>query len=415
MILKDFKMKCRFCSTDLKDVFVDLGTAPPSNSFLSNEQLNLPEVYYPLKVMVCSSCLLVQLDEYKSNKEIFNEEYVYFSSYSSSWLKHVKQYVDKIADRFNLNHNSQVIEIASNDGYLLQYFLEKKIPCLGVEPTSNTAKIARTKGVETIVDFFNVDLAEKLVSNNRKADLIIGNNVLAHDPKLNELVGGLKIALKEDGIITIEFPHLLNLIEQNQFDTIYHEHFSYFSLYSVLRIFNAHGLDIFDVDEITTHGGSLRIYAKHIENKTHLTSSNVASVLEKENKAGMHTLDGYSSFQNIVGDIKVQFLEFLIMCKRNNKTVVGYGAAAKGNTLINFSGVSNDLISLVVDLSIHKQGKFMPGSRIPVVEEKLLKETKPDYVIIFPWNIKDEIKNQLKYISDWGGEFVVPIPKLTIE
>ncbi len=407
-------MKCRFCNTKLEDTFIDLGTSPASNSFLTISELDEPEMYYPLKVMVCHSCFLVQVDEYKSHADIFNNDYAYFSSYSKSWLLHSSKYVDMISRRLNLSNKSHVIEIASNDGYLLQYFKEKDIPCLGIEPTTNTAKIATEKGIETIVDFFNVRLAKELVKKNRKADLIIGNNVLAHDPHLNELVEGLRITLKETGVITMEFPHLLNLIIYNQFDTIYHEHFSYFSLYTVKQIFEAQALVIFDVDEIPTHGGSLRIYAKHKSNSTIQITKNVDTVLNKELNAKLMSINGYLNFQELSNNIKYQFLEFLLSCKSGNKTVVGYGAAAKGNTLLNYCGVKTDLISFVVDASKYKQGKYMPGSRIPVVHEQELKELKPDFVIIFPWNIKDEIIEQLHYIKNWGGKFVIPIPKLTI-
>lgn len=407
-------MKCRFCNTELKDVFIDLGTSPPSNSFVSTDGLNMPETYYPLKVFVCRKCFLVQIGEYKSNKDIFNEDYAYFSSYSTSWLQHVSKYVDMITKRLKLTNSSHVVEIASNDGYLLQYFKENDIPCLGIEPAMNTAKIASEKGIETIVDFFNVKLANRLVDEKLTADLIIGNNVLAHDPDLNELVEGLRIALKESGVVTMEFPHLLNLIKYNQFDTIYHEHFSYFSLYTIVKIFKAHGLEIFDVEEIPTHGGSLRIYAKHERNTIHQVTEKVGRVLEKEYNAGLQSIDGYLHFQKMADGIKYQFLEFLLNCKSKNKTVVGYGAAAKGNTLLNYCGVKSGLISFVVDASPYKQNKYLPGSRIPVVNEERLKNFKPDYVVIFPWNIKDEIMDQLQYIRNWGGEFVIPIPKLTV-
>jgi 2-polyprenyl-3-methyl-5-hydroxy-6-metoxy-1,4-benzoquinol methylase len=407
-------MKCRFCETTVVHTFIDLGTSPPSNSFIEEGDLNSPEIYYPLKAMVCPECLLVQLDEYKNNKDIFNDKYVYFSSYSQSWLKHAREYVEMISKKLKLSDKSQVIEIASNDGYLLQYFIKSGIPCLGIEPTSNTAHIAQSKGIETIVDFFDVNMANKLKKDGKSADLIIGNNVLAHDPHLNELVMGLKTALKENGVVTMEFPHLLNIIEQNQFDTIYHEHYSYFSLFIVIKIFEHHGLKIFDVEEIPTHGGSLRIYAKHSENQVYKVFESVNKLLEKERNAGLHNIDGYNSFQGVADDIKIQFLRFLLECKYEKKKVVGYGAAAKGNTLLNYCGVKNDLISFVIDASEHKKNKYLPGSRIGVVDEARLKEFEPDYVIIFPWNIKDEIMDQLAYIRDWGGKFVIPIPKLTV-
>ncbi len=407
-------MNCRFCNSEVVDTFIDLGTAPLSNSFIKSSNLDSPEIYYPLKVMVCSKCFLVQLDVFKSNKDIFNEEYAYFSSYSKGWLKHSKDYVDMITSRLGLSEYSNVIEIASNDGYLLQYFVNKGIPCLGIEPTSNTAKIAQKKGIETIVEFFDAKLANSLVDTGRKADLIIGNNVLAHDPNLNELVRGLSIALKDTGVITMEFPHVLNLIQQNQFDTIYHEHFSYFSLFTVKQILEYFNLSIFDVDEVSTHGGSLRIYAKHSSNKNYPVSLNVKKVLGKEIEAGLNNLDGYKNFQGIAENIKFQFLEFLLESKEIKKTVVAYGAAAKGNTLLNYCGVKSDLIEFVVDASEYKQGTFLPGSRIPVVNEEQIELLMPDLVIILPWNIKDEVIDQLNYIKDWGGKFVIPIPKLEI-
>ncbi len=407
-------MKCRNCNTQLEHIFVDLGASPPSNSFLFPDQINEPEVYYPLKAMICHSCLLVQLDEFKSNKEIFSDNYAYFSSYSQSWLDHAQAYVEMIVKRLDLSEFSNVIEIASNDGYLLQYFNEKGIPCLGIEPSSNTAEVAIKKGVETITRFFNTELAKELVMGDRKADLIIGNNVLAHDPDLNELVEGMRLVLKYDGVITLEFPHILNLIEQNQFDTIYHEHYSYFSLYTAIRIFESHKLEIYDVEELETHGGSLRIYARHKVNDLLTKTSNVEMVLDKEKRAGLHKLNGYSDFTNRINSIKYELIDFLIRSKKEGKTVFGYGAAAKGNTLLNYSGIKPDLLPMVIDRSPHKQGKLLPGSRIPVVDESKIVEMQPDYILILPWNISDEIISQLCYVRDWGCKFVIPIPKLTI-
>lgn len=407
-------MLCRFCKTELNNIFLDLVNAPASNSFLRSGQLNDPEIFYPLKVYTCNKCFLVQLDEYKKSYDIFNQEYVYFSSYSTSWLAHAKKYSEKMVKRFDLDEKSKVIEIASNDGYLLQYFKEKNIPVLGIEPTENTAKVAQQKNIETIVDFFGVRLANELVSQNIKADLLLGNNVLAHVPDLIDFVAGMKIILKPQGIITMEFPHLMQLIENNQFDTIYHEHFSYFSFHTVGQVFASQGLEIFDVDEISTHGGSLRIYAKHVEDPTKKMSKNVRLLLKKEKKKGMSDPQYYNNFQQKAQKVKLDLVEFLIHQKRKNKKVVAYGAAAKGNTLLNFCGVKNDLIQYVVDANPSKQNKYLPASHIPVVNEEYLKNDQPDYVLILPWNLKDEITSQLKYIKKWKGKFVVAIPELKI-
>lgn len=407
-------MNCRFCGEKLTNEFIDMVNAPPSNSFLTKEQLNEPEIFYPLKLFVCDKCFLVQIDEEKKSDEIFSEDYAYFSSYSKSWLDHARRYVNMIIDRLGLNSKSYVIEIASNDGYLLQYFLEKQIPCLGIEPSANTARAAREKGVETLEEFFGADLAERLAQEGRKADLVIGNNVLAHVPDMNDFVKGLKIALKPDGVVTMEFPHLMRLVEQNQFDTIYHEHFSYLSFFTVRKIFAVNELDIFDVEELPTHGGSLRIYAGHNSGKSKSIKPSVSRLLEKESAAGMLGLNYYLNFQTKADQVKYGLVSFLLEQKKQGKKVAAYGAAAKGNTLLNYSGIKKDLISFVVDASPHKQGMFMPASHIPVVSERSIKETRPDYVLILPWNIKDEIMNQLSYIRDWGGKFVVPIPRLEI-
>ena len=408
-------MNCRFCGTELEYVFVDLGEAPPSNSFLNVAQLDKPESYYPLKIFVCSNCFLVQVDEYKKANEIFDSEYAYFSSYSTSWLAHAKSYTEKMVDRFGISNNSLVVEIASNDGYLLQYFQEKQIPVLGIEPTECTAKVAREKGIESITEFFGADFAKKLVLENRKADLLLGNNVLAHVPDINDFVKGLKIALKKEGVITMEFPHLVKLIENNQFDTIYHEHFSYFSFTTVSRIFEAHGLVMFDVDEIPTHGGSLRIYAGHKEDTSKSISDKVGELLERENSIGISDLNYYKGFGEKVSRIKMDLLQFLAEQKKNNKKVAAYGAAAKGNTLLNYCGISNDVIRFVVDASPYKQGKFLPGSHIPILKEEIIREEKPEFILILPWNIKEEIINQLSYIREWGGQFVISIPELQIK
>ena len=395
-------MNCRFCKAPLEHVFIDLNNSPASNSFLTKEQLNEPEMFYPLKVYTCTNCFLVQVDEYKKSEAIFDKDYAYFSSYSKDWLAHSKAYVQKMIERFGFNSKSSVMEIASNDGYLLQYFKEKNIPVLGIEPTANTAKVAIDKGIETVVDFFGVRLAKELSAKNKKADLLLGNNVLAHVPDIVDFVGGMKILLKDDGIITMEFPHLVQLINNNQFDTIYHEHFSYLSFYTVKQIFESAGIKFFDVEELPTHGGSLRIYATHAENNKQPVSENVQALLEKELDFGINKIEYYSGFTQKAFKAKIQLLEFLIEQKKQNKKVIAYGAAAKGNTLLNYCGVKNDLIDFVVDANPHKQNKFLPASHIPVVNESEIKKTKPEFVIILPWNLKSEITSQLSYIRDWG-------------
>lgn len=406
-------MKCRFCGNELEHVFIDLTNAPPSNSYLAKEQLNEPEIYFPLKVMVCDSCGLVQVDEYKCSGEIFCEEYAYFSSYSKSWVKHAKDYTEMICQRLSLNDSSSVMEIASNDGYLLQFFVEKKIPCFGVEPSSGTAKAAEKKGIESIMEFFGVFLAQKIVNQRGRQDLIIGNNVLAHVPDINDFVSGLKIALSDSGTITMEFPHLLKLIQFNQFDTIYHEHFSYLSLCTVEKIFMKHGLKIYDVEELPTHGGSLRVYSCHKENIHFNTSESVYQVKKAEAEFGLLNSAIYSGFQNKADFVKHSFINYLIEQKKKGKIIAAYGAAAKGNTFLNYCGIKGtDLIDFVVDASPHKQGKYLPGSHIPIVNEKVIYDNKPDIIIIFPWNIKDEIMEQLSYAKNWGCRFVVCIPEL---
>jgi SAM-dependent methyltransferase len=407
-------MNCRFCKTPLTDVFIDLVNAPASNSFLSAEQLNEPETFYPLKVYTCNKCFLVQVDEYKKSDAIFNSDYVYFSSYSTSWLKHAEQYKQMMTERFKYNSNSLVIEVASNDGYLLQYFKQSNIPVLGVEPTANTAAAAKEKGIESVVDFFGTRLAKDLVTKNIKADLLLGNNVLAHVPDIVDFVRGMKIILKEDGVITMEFPHLMQLVDNNQFDTIYHEHFSYLSFYTTQQIFEAQGLEFFDVEQLPTHGGSLRIFAKHKEDTTKQISNNVATLLALENSKGMQAPGYYSGFQPKAMQVKTDLLSFLIEQKKLGKKVAAYGAAAKGNTLLNYCGIKNDLIDFVVDANPHKQNKFLPASHIPVLNETHLRAQKPDYVIILPWNLKEEIATQLSYIREWNGKFVTPIPTLQI-
>lgn len=403
-------MNCRFCKAELSDVFVDLINSPASNSYLSQTELNEPEIFYPLKTYVCHNCKLVQIDEYKKSDDIFDKDYAYFSSYSTSWLTHAKEYVERITEKLSLTTNSKVTEIASNDGYLLQYFKEKNIPCLGIEPTASTAKVAREKGIEVLEEFFGSKLAKTI----EKSDLILGNNVLAHVPDINDFVKGLKTALKPTGTITMEFPHLLNIIKENQFDTIYHEHFSYLSFYTVKQIFEAQGLKLYDVEKLQTHGGSLRIYSTHSENIQINISKNVQNLLDEEKAFGLFGMEIYKGFQEKTNKVKNDLVAFLLEAKKENKTVVAYGAAAKGNTLLNYAGVKNDLIEFVVDKSPYKQGKFMPASHIPIVSEENISELKPDYILILPWNIKDEVIEQLSYIKEWNGKFVVAVPQLEI-
>ena len=407
-------MNCRFCGKTLTHEFIDLVNAPPSNAFLTKERLNEPEVFYPLKLFVCDSCFLVQIDEYKKSMDIFDSGYVYFSSFSTTWLAHAKQYADMMIEKYGYDRNSRIIEIASNDGYLLQYFKARGIPSLGIEPAEGTANEARKKGIETIVDFFGKKFAQSLVDQKGKADLLIGNNVLAHVPDLHDFVAGLKIALKPSGIITMEFPHLMQLVNDCLFDIIYHEHFSYLSFMTVRSIFQHHGLELFDVEEFPTQGGSLRIFARHAEDSTKKISENVEIRLKKELSRGLDTIAYYGNFQNKADQIKYDLLKFLIEQRENGRKVAAYGAAAKGNTLLNYCGIRKDLIPFVVDASPHKQGKYLPGSHIQVVGEEEIKNYKPDYVLILPWNIKEEIMAQLDYIRAWEGKFVVPIPNLSV-
>jgi 2-polyprenyl-3-methyl-5-hydroxy-6-metoxy-1,4-benzoquinol methylase len=407
-------MNCRFCQAPLTHVFIDLGNSPPSNSFLKTEELNEPEVFYPLKVYTCDKCFLVQVDEFKKSEAIFNNEYVYFSSYSSSWLEHSRKYVEMMLQRFPFNSSSLVIEIASNDGYLLQYFKEKLIPVLGIEPTANTAEEAVRRGVDTLVEFFGSELALQLQRKGYLADLVLGNNVLAHVPDIVDFVTGMKIILKPTGIITMEFPHLMQLVDNRQFDTIYHEHFSYLSLTTVKKIFEAQGLAIFDVEELPTHGGSLRIYARHHTDTTRPVTPAVTALLEKEESKGMNSLPYYNNLQQHALKIKVDLSAFLFELKKRNKKVAAYGAAAKGNTLLNYCGIKADLLPYVVDANPHKQNKWLPGSHIPVVNESFLKADKPNFVVILPWNIKEEIMQQLSYIREWDGQFIIPIPELQL-
>ncbi|HRI00838.1 MAG TPA: class I SAM-dependent methyltransferase [Saprospiraceae bacterium] len=405
-------MNCRFCKQELKYDLVDLFHSPASNSFLSPRELNEPEVFFPLRIKICDHCFLVQIDEYKKSDAIFNDQYVYFSSYSTSWLAHSKAYVEMMISRFGFDSNHLIMELASNDGYLLQYFKEKNIPVLGIEPTANTAEVAINKGIPTIVRFFGRELALELKTQSHKADLIVGNNVLAHVPDIVDFVSGMKIILSENGVITMEFPHLMNLIDQNQFDTIYHEHYSYLSLYTVAQIFRAQDLRVFDVEQIHTHGGSLRIFACHEDCKQHSTQERVSVLLHIELEKGMNQLQYYSHFTERCLQVKVDLMQFLLDQKKQGKTVAAYGAAAKGNTLLNYCGIKNDLISYVIDLNPSKQNKYLPGSYIPVFDETYLISHKPDVLIILPWNIKDEIILQLNYAKEWGCKFYIAIPSL---
>jgi len=407
-------MNCRFCNAKLDFEFINLINSPPSNSFLTKDQLNKPEKFYPLKLFMCDKCYLVQIDEYKKSNEIFNENYLYYSSFSKMWLDHAKNYVNLVSKRFELNKDSLVIEIGSNDGYLLQYFQDLEIPCLGIEPSSKTAKVAKEKGIKVIEDYFNISLAEKLVEQNSKADLLVGNNVLAHVPNINDFTQGLSILLKHKGVITMEFPHIMQLIENNQFDTIYHEHFSYFSFLTVKKIFEHHKLKIFDVDRIPTHGGSLRIYANHLNDNSKKISSRVRSLIDLEISKKMISLDFYSNFQEKANKLKYDLLRCLIDIKLKGKKIIAYGATAKGNTLLNYCGIKRDLIEFIVDRSPYKQNKYLPGSHIPIVHESEIQKYKPDYILILAWNIKEEIIEQLKYVKEWGCIFLVPIPKIQV-
>lgn len=406
--------KCRFCHSPLEQTFVDLGMSPLCQDHVKPEELNRMEPFYPLHAYVCGTCFLVQLEEFVAPSEIFND-YAYFSSYSDSWLQHAKNYAQKITERLAIDSNSLVAELASNDGYLLQYFAEKKIPVLGIEPAANVAEYAISKrGIRTETKFFGLNTANEMVGKYGKADLLVGNNVLAHVPDINDFVSGMKAFLNANGVITMEFPHLLRLVERNQFDTIYHEHFSYLSFTTVNKIFKYHGLTLFDVEELDTHGGSIRIYAKHREDSTRLVSSSVTELLDCEDRAGMSTMSFYADFEKNVRNTKWRILEFLIEAKNNGKTIAGYGAPGKGNTLLNYCGIRTDFIDYTVDRNPHKQGNFLPGTLIPIYEPSKIRETKPDFVFILPWNLKDEIMESMSFIAEWGGKFVIPIPELKI-
>jgi predicted TPR repeat methyltransferase len=407
-------MKCRHCNHELSHPFLDLGSSPPSNAYLTTETLNKPEKWFPLKVMVCDECWLVQTEDFADAHELFDAHYAYFSSFSSSWLNHAHDYVQAMIARFQLNASSKVVEVAANDGYLLQYVKAKNIPCLGVEPTHSTAVAAREKGIDIVESFFGVALAKEMVATGHQADLTAANNVLAHVPDINDFVSGFTHLLKPNGVSTFEFPHMVNLVQQNQFDTIYHEHFSYLSLTSVKAVFEKNGLEVFDVEEIPTHGGSLRVYAQRADTGSHLKTARLQDLLAVESSVGVDSIAFYENFQEKVNHIKDELIIFLTEAKRAGKKVIAYGAAAKGNTLLNFAGIRPDLLPCVVDKNPAKQNKFMPGSRIPITSEEVIHTQKPDYILILPWNIKSEVIAQLSYTQAWSAKFVTAIPSIEI-
>lgn len=407
-------MKCRHCSAELSHRLVDLDSSPPSNAYLTSDALNDSEPLYPLRVLVCDQCWLVQTEDFVGASELFSGDYAYFSSFSSTWLEHAQRYVADMQKRFDLDSDSLVVEVAANDGYLLQYVKEKGIPCYGIEPTHSTAEAARNKGLSIVEEFFGISLARKLAAEGKQADLIAANNVLAHVPDINDFVSGFTELLKPSGVATFEFPHLLNLLEQTQFDTIYHEHFSYLSLSAVTHIFLDSGLQVFDVEEHPTHGGSLRVFVQRVDTGTHAINHNVAHVLGREAVFGITTTDCYDGFQHKVDTVRDDFKAFLADAKANHKSVAGYGAAAKGNTLLNYAGIGAESMSFVADRNPAKQGQYLPGSHLPIVGEDQLSEHKPDYVVIFPWNLRSEVMNQLEYIREWGGQFVTAVPELQI-
>ncbi|MDO6962474.1 class I SAM-dependent methyltransferase [Rhizobium alvei] len=405
-------MKCRHCGGTAFWPFLDLGTAPPSNSYLAEEALAGPELWYPLVIRTCQACLLTQTEDFASRETFFSESYAYFSSFSSSWLNHAERYVADMRARFGLDASSKVVEVAANDGYLLQYVKAAGIPCLGVEPTASTARAARDKGIPIVEDFFGTQLASKLVAEGHAADLTAANNVLAHVPDINDFVSGFAILLKPEGVATFEFPHLINMVRESQFDTAYHEHYSYLSLTAVDRIFRANGLTVFDVETTPWHGGSLRVFACRTSAQTRPMQASVGRMLAMEQEAGIGEQSFHAGFQESAARVRDAFLTYLIDCRRQGLKVAAYGAAAKGNTLLNFAGIKRDLIAFVVDKNPAKQGFFLPGSRIPIVDETRLRADKPDRVVILPWNIQTEIIHQLSYISDWGGKFVTAVPTL---
>lgn len=406
-------LTCRFCGTALTRTFIDLGMSPPCETYPSPAELYRGEKYYPLHVYVCEKCFLVQLEQYESPEDIFGD-YPYFSSYSDSWLRHCETYCDKVIARFDLNERSSVVEVASNDGYLLQFFVGRGVPAIGIEPAANVARVAVEKGVPTLVRFFGTNVAEELAADGGCADLVIGNNVLAQVPDLNDFVEGLKISLKADGVLTLEFPHLLKLIDHNEFDTIYHEHFSYFSMLSTRLILAAHGLRVFDVEELPSHGGSLRVYACRAESERHSSQPSVEHIIEKEIAAGLASPEGYDGFAQKARETKLAFLQFLLTAAGDGKSVAGYGAPGKSATLLHYCGVGKDLIEYTVDRNPYKQGRLLPGTHIPIYNPSRIRETRPDYVVILPWNLRMEIMKQLEFIREWGGRFVVPIPTLSI-
>jgi len=407
-------MRCRHCESLVDTLFLDLGSSPPSNAYLTVEQLAMPERWYPLKVYVCANCWLVQTEDYAHFGELFSSDYAYFSSYSSTWLVHARRYADEAASRFELGRGSKVVEVASNDGYLLQYFAEKEIPCLGIEPTASTAAAAREKGIEVVERFFGQELASELAAEGHAADLMAANNVLAHVPDINDFVSGFARLLKPTGVATFEFPHLLCLVEHCQFDTVYHEHFSYLSLTAVASIFARNGLAIFDVEELSTHGGSLRVFAQRADAGSRATSPAVQNLLDREGAAGVRTVGFYTGFQPRAERIKHELLAFLLEVRKSGASIGAYGAAAKGNTLLNFAGVRPDLLPWAVDRNPAKQGKYLPGSRIPVVGEEHLIRQRPDFVLVLPWNLMSEVERQLSYVGDWGGALVRAVPELEV-
>jgi SAM-dependent methyltransferase len=404
---------CRFCGTTLTRTFIDLGMSPPCETYPSLAELHRGEKYYPLHVYVCEECFLVQLEQYESPEDIFGD-YPYFSSYSDSWLRHCETYCEKMIAQYDLSERSSVVEVASNDGYLLQFFVKRCVPAMGIEPAANVARVAIEKGVPTLVRFFGTEVAEELAANAGCADLVLGNNVLAQVPNLNDFVEGLKILLKPDGVLTLEFPHLLKLMEHNEFDTIYHEHFSYFSLLTTQRILAAHGLQVFNVEELASHGGSLRIYACRTESQGHGLQPSVEHLIGEEIAAGLASPEGYEGFAAKAKTTKFAFLQFLLTAAREGKSVAGYGAPGKSATLLHYCGIGKDLIEYTVDRNPYKQGRLLPGTHIPIHDPSRISETRPDYVVILPWNLKTEVMKQLQFIRDWGGKFVVPIPNLTI-
>jgi len=408
-------VKCRHCGDELRLPFLDLGSAPPSNAYLKAQELRGPETWYPLRLLVCETCWLVQTEDHAGREQLFSDDYAYFSSFSSSWLAHAQAYVQAMQMRYGLGAGSCVVEVAANDGYLLQYVQQAGVPCYGIEPTASTAAAARARGIEIVERFFGVALARELAAQGRQADLMAANNVLAHVPDINDFVAGFALLLKPEGVATFEFPHLLRMVQENQFDTAYHEHYSYLSLTAVQRIFAANGLQVFDVEELPTHGGSLRVLAQRSDGGRQPVGAAVSDLLAREQAAGLTAPGFYAGFQREAERVKRELLEFLLRARREGLKVGAYGAAAKGNTLLNFAGVRPDLLPYVVDLNPAKQGKYMPGSRIPIVDEDHLRQDRPDRVLILPWNLRKEITAQLAYIRDWGGRFVTAVPRLTLD